>query len=55
MEKHSLRFQGRDEVYVGGSSNVGSSKRKKERKKKKSGDGRNKYLKERLPSQLHRA
>lgn len=34
MEKHSLRFQGRDEVYVGGSSNVGSSKRKKERKKK---------------------
>lgn len=24
-------------------------------KKKKSGDGRNKYLKERLPSQLHRA
>lgn len=27
----------------------------KARRKKKSGDGRNKYLKERLPSQLHRA
>lgn len=26
-----------------------------EAEKKKSGDGRNKYLKERLPSQLHRA
>lgn len=25
------------------------------KEKKKSGDGRNKYLKERLPSQLHRA
>lgn len=29
MEKHSLRFQGSDEVYVGGGSNVGSSKKKK--------------------------
>ena len=28
---------------------------KKKKEKKKSGDGRNKYLKERLPSQLHRA
>lgn len=38
-------------MCVGGGRNGGRRKKKK----KKTGDGRNKYLKERLPSQLHRA
>lgn len=48
MDKAQLRFQGWNEVCISGST-------KSEKEGGKSGDGRNKYLKERLPSQLHRA
>lgn len=48
MDKAQLRFQGWNEVCISGST-------KSEKEGGESGDGRNKYLKERLPSQLHRA
>lgn len=39
----------------GGGGNGGGREEEEEGEKKRCGDGRNKYLKERLPSQLHRA
>lgn len=47
---HSLRFQRRGEVAL-----KQKQQQQKKKKEKESGDGRNKYLKKRLPAQLHRA